>query len=357
MLFLVGCVSTIEPNSQTYNPVKSNSSVKIIYTSISEIYIMTDNFGGIKPNKDTIQTAKNHCELHKKNAYILFKKAKPIAYFSIEAWDGSNKYYAAKKDHYEAYYIKMSKTNLGYRFICANSQSEAVNVGFGPRLTYLETSDFTIHPGYVEAIEFKRILSNDEINENARIAKAKQIKAGEILKERKKKEIAKLETKYKEDCLNSNEYEKCLYAAEKKYINDKKVLEEKLAAMSPKERHAYNCSNAFKFRKGTEKYNDCVFKLYTAELDMQRLELEKQVAEAQIQAAANQQARAEAVANAQIAAAKAAKRAASLNSSIQMMQMGSSMLGSSAPKSNSSFGIENRVRTTCRNVGGFLNCY
>ena len=51
------------------------------------------------------------------------------------------------------------------------------------------------------------------------------------------------------------------------------------------------------------------------------------------------------------------KRAASLNSSIQLMQMGSSMLGgSSAPKSNSSFGIENRVRTTCRNVGGFINC-
>ena len=91
-------------------------------------------------------------------------------------------------------------------------------------------------------------------------------------------------------------------------------------------------------------------------VQIQKLELEKQVAEAQIKAAATQQARAEAVANAQIAAAKAAKRAASLNSSIQLMQVGSSMLGSSAPKSNSSFGIENRVRTTCRNVGGFINC-
>ena len=60
---------------------------------------------------------------------------------------------------------------------------------------------------------------------------------------------------------------------------------------------------------------------------------------------------------AQIAAAKASLRSSRLTESLQMMQMGSSMLGSSAPKSNSSFGIENRVRTTCRNVGGFLNCY
>ena len=131
------------------------------------------------------------------------------------------------------------------------------------------------------------------------------------------------------------------------------ALSKKLAAMSPKERHAYNCSNAFKFKKGTEKFNDCVFKLYTAELDIQKLELEKKVAEAQIQAAANQQVRAEAVANAQVAAAKASARASSLASSIELMRMGSSMMKSPAP-APSGMG---RVRTTCRNVGGFLNCY
>jgi len=183
---------------------------------------------------------------------------------------------------------------------------------------------------------------------------------------RRDKVIAKLEVQYGEKCSGSffnkkfekgtKEYENCLLAEKKS--SDKKRVEvaKKLSSMSPKERHAYNCSTAFKFRKGSEKFNDCVFKLYTAELDIQKLELEKQVAEAQIKAAATQQARAEAVANAQIAAAKASQRAASLNSSIQLMQLGSSMLGSSAPKSNSSFGIENRVRTTCRNVGGFINC-
>jgi hypothetical protein len=195
--------------------------------------------------------------------------------------------------------------------------------------------------------------------------------------QKEKKRVVNLENLYGKECEGSffskgyekgtKEYENCKLEKDKiakaKVETEKKAIakrqietDKKLAAMTPKQRHAYNCTNAFNFRKGTEKFNDCVFKLYTAELDIQKLELEKKVAEAQIQAAANQQARAEAVANAQIAAAKASQRAASLNNSIQLMQMGSSMLGSSAPKSNSSFGIENRVRTTCRNVGGFINC-
>jgi hypothetical protein len=127
---------------------------------------------------------------------------------------------------------------------------------------------------------------------------------------------------------------------------------------SVKQRHANTCSKIFNFKKRSERFNNCVFKLYTAELDLQKLELEKELAEKKIKVAANKQSRAEAVAMAQIAAAKASLRSSRLTKSLQMMQMGSSMLGgSSAPKSNSSFGIENRVRATCRNVGGFLNCY
>jgi hypothetical protein len=226
--------------------------------------------------------------------------------------------------------------------------------------------------------DMERILGNDYSylglmsskeaeKKEAEFDKATKQKASVINKKRRDKVIAKLEVQYGEKCSGSffnkkfekgtKEYENCLLAEKKS--SDKKRVEvaKKLSSMSPKERHAYNCSTAFKFRKGSEKFNDCVFKLYTAELDIQKLELEKQVAEAQIKAAATQQARAEAVANAQIVAAKASQRAASLNSSIQLMQLGSSMLGgSSAPKSNSSFGIENRVRTTCRNVGGFINC-
>ena len=199
-------------------------------------------------------------------------------------------------------------------------------------------------------------LSEEEL---ARIAKAEQIKASEMIKKKKQKKIAQLELIYKDECSDSNDYEKCLFEADKKYLEKQKALETKLAAMTPKQRHSYNCSESFKFKKGTEKFNDCVFKLYTAELDLQKLELEKQVAETKIKAAANEQAKAEAIAKAQIASAKAAKRSSDLNNSIQLMKLGSSLLGGSTPSSssNNSFDINNRTRTTCRVVGGFLNCY
>ena len=199
-------------------------------------------------------------------------------------------------------------------------------------------------------------LTKEEL---ARIAKEKEILANEMAKKKRQKKIAQLEILYKEVCLDSTEYEKCLFNKEKINLEKQKALEKKLAAMSPKDRHAYNCSETFKFKKGTEKFNDCVFKLYTAELDLQKLELEKEVAEAKIKAAATEQARAEAVANAQIAAAKSAKRSSDLNNSIQLMKLGSSLLGgsTSSSSSNNSFDINNRTRTTCRVVGGFLNCY
>jgi len=196
----------------------------------------------------------------------------------------------------------------------------------------------------------------------------KQAKKDEELKIKKEK-IAKVESVYSGKCkkfkLGSSEYENCLFAAEKEVINKQKELDSKLAKMTPIERRDYNCENAFKFRKGSDKFRDCVFKLYTTELELEKLELQKQVAlanervaKAQAEAAQSAQARAEAVAAAQIAAAEAQKSAArsqSLASSLSLMQLGSSMMSSPAP-APSSPGMD-RMRTTCRNVGGFINCY
>ena len=126
--------------------------------------------------------------------------------------------------------------------------------------------------------------------------------------------------------------------------------------MSPTERHAYNCSETFNFKKGSEKFNDCVFELYTAELDIQRLELEKQVAEANAKAASNEQLRAEALAKAQIAAANASTRAANLNSSMQLMKLSEQLIRGN--QQQNPFNKNNvRVRTTCSNVGGYLTCF
>ena len=255
----------------------------------------------------------------------------------------TNKYYKSKK------YMNYAKAYNDANQKCVN-----------------ETNSKNKNPEFCYAYSgFNGLRNNNywDANVSGWLDKKKQL---QLIKQKEKKRITNLENLYGKECegsfLNKGfekgtiEYKNCILQKGVELKKKQKEIDKKLAAMTPKERHAYNCSTAFKFRKGSEKFNDCVFKLYTAELDIQKLELEKQVAEAQIKAAATQQARAEAVANAQIAAAKASQRAASLNSSIQLMQLGSSMLGSSAPKSNSSFGIENRVRTTCRNVGGFINC-
>jgi len=161
----------------------------------------------------------------------------------------------------------------------------------------------------------------------------------------------------------TKEYQNCLFEKEKEAFSQQKILDAKLAAMTPGQRRGYNCEQTFQFRKGTNKFKDCIFKLYTTELELQKLELEKQVAlakleteNAKVKVAASEQARANAVANAQIAAAQAqsaAAKSANLASSLSLMQLGSSMMKSPAP-APSGMG---RVRTTCRNVGGFLNCY
>ena len=161
----------------------------------------------------------------------------------------------------------------------------------------------------------------------------------------------------------SPEYIACINEKETTRIKAQKELDAKLAKMTPVQRREYNCEETFQFRKGSDKFKDCVFKLYTTELELQKLELQKQVAEAKLEAekakakaAATEKARADAVARAQIAAAEAQKAAAksqSLATSMSLMQLGSSMMSSPAPAPSNT----GRVRTTCRNVGVFLNCY
>ena len=345
VFFLYGCVSTEEPTSQKNNPYKTSSNVKILSQGENYIKFIASthkelNWKNPMENLGWVNTAKKYCSSKRKNTYVGFKP-KRMALFLPIAWD-----------------MGYEQNRLVYRFICAKDYSEAKNIlsneGTMDRDYWAENSN----PAQLN--EYKRIITSEEVAENAKKAKEEKIKQAKIKKEKRAKKIASLELNYKKQCLKSNEYENCLFEAERKYLEEQKALDIKLASMTPKERHIFNCSEVFNFKKGTEKFNDCVFKLYTAELDLQKIKLEKELAEAKIKAAATEQARAEAVAKAQIAAAKSAKRSSDLNNSIQLMKLGSSLLGgttSSSSSSSGSFDINNRTRTTCRMVGGFLNCY
>ena len=47
--------------------------------------------------------------------------------------------------------------------------------------------------------------------------------------------------------------------------------------MSPDDRRAYTCSEKFGFRKGSDKFKDCVFKIYTAEIEMEKIRITKRI--------------------------------------------------------------------------------
>lgn len=365
---LIGCATHNEPSSEKNNPAKVSKEIKIVYSSPQEIIIMFNlspfslkYAGYLKPTAEFIQTAFNHCSIYKKNTYYLY------AYVNSKY----NQY-----DHRR--YVYQNKIYNGYRFICADNQKVAKLYKDSSAVSFYNNFNQQIF-GYrnIAVFEKKRTLSEQEIAENKRKVLQEKARLVKLEKQRRAVLIEMFEKDYGNVCLkteNNNKflkgtinYENCLIEHDKKIIAQKieadelrkkkqLELEQKLAKMSPTERHAYNCSETFNFKKGTEKFNDCVFELYTAELDIHKLELEKQVAEANAKTASNEQLRAEALARAQIASANASTRAANLNSSMQLMKLSERLIKGN--QQQNPFNQNNvRLRTTCSNVGGFLSCF
>ena len=252
----------------------------------------------------------------------------------------------------------MPIANLNHKLGCLKHSSETIY------------PDGTVYKGDLWKEELKYCAIRDGcMASNKKIIVAEKIKSQE--KEKQKKEF--LNAKFGEVCQRgffkkgyekgSKEYEDCLLKNEKEYIAEQKKIKIKLSKMSPLQRKEYNCENAFKFRKHSDDFKQCVFKLYTAELELEKLELQKQVAlanqraaEAEANAAASDKARADAVARAQIEAANAQSAAAqstNLINSLSMMKMGLNLLIPQRPVPQQ----QPRFRTTCSNVGGFLSCF
>jgi hypothetical protein len=179
------------------------------------------------------------------------------------------------------------------------------------------------------------------------------------------------------------EFDQCLDEKQNKQIKLAKLEVEKLViekeifmTLSVEEKRAYTCTNTFGFKKGTDKFKDCIFKIYATELELAKLEVEKQLAEAQLatakahveaaqakvaaakaegllQKAQIQAVEAQAAASRQQAAAsKAQAVATSQQSSISLMMQGLQMLqGSTSTQTQSS------LQTSCRWAGSFFNCW
>ena len=175
-------------------------------------------------------------------------------------------------------------------------------------------------------------------------------------------------------------FDKCLTEQKNESIKIAKIEAGKLKterevflSLSPEEKRAYTCTNTFGFRKGSDKFRDCIFKIYATELELAKLEVEKQLAEALLatakanveaaqakvaaakaegllQKAQIQAVEAQAAATRQQAAASKAQAAAtSQQSSISLMLQGLQMLQPTQTQSS--------LKTTCNWSGAFFNCW
>jgi len=124
--------------------------------------------------------------------------------------------------------------------------------------------------------------------------------------EQKRIELEALEKNYGKKCFvkktNINEYNKCLYEQQKiafaeiiekqeqeRKINKAKLEEQKrLANLPPSERYAYTCEKTYGFRKGTDNFKECVFKIMTTEYEMQNQLNQRRIAELERKVASNQ---------------------------------------------------------------------
>jgi hypothetical protein len=151
---------------------------------------------------------------------------------------------------------------------------------------------------------------------------------------------------------------------QQRVINNKNKEEaNKLAKMLPDDRRAFTCSEKFGFRKGSDKFKDCVFKIYTAEIEMEKLELQRELARANVEtarlraeAARASDDRQERLALAQTEAAKmqalAARQqaiAANTAESLALMESGLRMMSPQQPAP--------RMRTTCSYTGRYMSCF
>jgi hypothetical protein len=141
--------------------------------------------------------------------------------------------------------------------------------------------------------------------------------------------------------------------------------EKEIAKLTPEEKRAYTCKSTFGFRKGSDKFKDCVFQLYATELELAKLEVEKKLAEAQLEIAkANREA---AEARAQAAKAEGLVEKAQLEAANALVeatreQTAQQAAAAKEAKKNALISVlSQRLGTAgsgaCKIVSGNLKCY
>ena len=78
--------------------------------------------------------------------------------------------------------------------------------------------------------------------------------------------------------------ESCLFEKERLALEEQK----RLATLPAAERFAYTCEKTYGFRKGTDNFKECVFKIMTTEYEMQNQLNQRRIAELERKVVSNQ---------------------------------------------------------------------
>jgi len=204
--------------------------------------------------------------------------------------------------------------------------------------------------------------NNCLMEEEAKVLAAEKKKADNLaaIEERRQKNLIE-------------EKNKKLLAEEKKQkaIDDKKNAEnlkakefnDKLAKMSPDDRRAYTCTEKFGFRKGSDKFKDCVFELYKAENELEKIQLQKQVAQANLEAAKAKESAARSAEDQRLALMQRQTRAQEMQGLAALQQAREAEFSNSMALINQGLSMMSPQRPavapmrTCTFNGRFMNCF
>jgi len=130
-----------------------------------------------------------------------------------------------------------------------------------------------------------RIALNQE---KKKFSDAKSVEAKQHQEDLKKSKLVNLKSKYADQCKKfkqgSSEQESCLFEKERLALEEQK----RLATLPAAERFAYTCEKTYGFRKGTDNFKECVFKIMTTEYEMQNQLNQRRIAELERKVVSNQ---------------------------------------------------------------------
>ena len=151
------------------------------------------------------------------------------------------------------------------------------------------------HNKKIFELEYKSMIYElvVEKNERQRLIDQRQ---KEILAEAEVKKVARKAEldRYSKQCEGGTfqkrfkrgtpEFDNCLIEEEKKALIEKN----RIATMPPSERYAYTCEKTYGFRKGTDNFKECIFKIMTTEYEMQNQLNQRRIAELERKVTSNQ---------------------------------------------------------------------